>query len=127
MEREAHPSGKHVDDSSAPSPVRGFTMTRGRTVPKIELPFEATLLVARPSGSGVTPTGPAAQVLEVCHRKSVAEVAAATRLPLGVARVLLADLVAEGHVTVQRTLTGNSSIDERRDLLQRTLQGLLVS
>ncbi|WP_110241348.1 DUF742 domain-containing protein [Nocardioides gilvus] len=127
MEREAHLSGKHVGDSSAPSAVRGFTITRGRTVPRVELPFEATLLVSIPSGHRAEPTGPAAQVLEVCDRKSVAEVAAALHLPLGVARVLLADLVAEGHVTVQRTLTRNSSIDERRDLLQRTLQGLLVS
>lgn len=127
MEHEAERSDRHVGDAPAPSPVRGFTITRGRTVPRVELPFEATLVVTHSSAARVNPVGPAAQALAVCDRKSVAEVAAALSLPLGVVRVLLADLVAEGHVTVQKTLTRNSSIDERRDLLQRTLQGLLVS
>ena len=127
MEHEAHPSGKHVGDSSTPSLVRGFTITRGRTVPKVELPFEATLLVADASARLTHPTGAAAQVLAVCHSKSVAEVAALTHMPLGVARVLLGDLIADGHVAVQRTLTHDSSVEERRDLLQRTLRGLLVS
>lgn len=126
MEHVATSPGKHAVDSPTPSPVRGFTITRGRTAPRVALPFEATLLVSAVPAAR-TPIGPAARALEVCHRKSVAEVAAALRMPLGVVRVLLADLVADGHVTVQKTLSGNSSIDERRDLLQRTLQGLLVS
>lgn len=127
MEHEAHLQGKHVSDSAAPSPVRPFTLTRGRTVPRVDLPFEATLLVVPSTTALRRPTGTTAQVLEICDRKSVAEVAAALHMPLGVVRVLLADLVAEGHVSVQKTLSARSSVDERRDLLQRTLRGLLVS
>lgn len=127
MEREGDFLGRHAGDAPAPSVVRGFTLTRGRTVPQVDLPFEATLVAAAPTAGRPTPTGPAVRALEVCDRKSVAEVAAALAMPIGVVRVLLADLVVDGHVTVQKTLTHHSSVDERRDLLQRTLQGLLVS
>jgi hypothetical protein len=45
-------------------------------------------------------------------------------MPIGVVRVLLGDLVEQGHVGVQATLTDSSSRDERLDLIERTLRGL---
>jgi len=103
--------------------VRPYTLTAGRTQAKVELPVEATLERVTPEGSK-TPEGQIGQILEICDTKSVAEVSAAVRLPIGVVRVLLGDLVELGHVRVQQTLTENSSFDERKDLIERTLRGL---
>ena len=64
------------------------------------------------------------RIVEVCDRKSVAEVSAAVSMPIGVVRVLLGDLVEQGFVGVQATLNDSSSRDERLDLIERTLRGL---
>ena len=69
-------------------------------------------------------TPSASQVLHLCDRRSVAEVSALVALPIGVVRVLLGDLVEQGLVEAQATLTEHSSKDERIDLLERTLRGL---
>ena len=45
-------------------------------------------------------------------------------MPIGVVRVLLSDLVEQGLVQVQATITESSSIDERIELIERTLRGL---
>jgi DNA-binding IclR family transcriptional regulator len=66
----------------------------------------------------------ALQVLTLCDRRSVAEVSALAKLPVGVVRVLLGDLIEHGMVQVQATLTERSSRDERIELMERTLRGL---
>jgi DNA-binding IclR family transcriptional regulator len=55
---------------------------------------------------------------------SVAEIAARLSLPLGVARVLIGDLVTQGYLRVDATLGESVSTDERRELIGRTLRGL---
>ena len=45
-------------------------------------------------------------------------------MPIGVVRVLLGDLVEQGLVQVQATITETSSKDERIELIERTLRGL---
>jgi Protein of unknown function (DUF742) len=45
-------------------------------------------------------------------------------LPLGVARVLIGDLVTQGYLRVYTTLDASSTKDERRELIGRTLRGL---
>ena len=102
--------------------VRAFTLTSGRTRPRVDLPVEATLL--RQSTPEQSLEGHVGRILDVCDTRSVAEVSALVSLPIGVVRVLLGDLVAMGHVRVQATLTEDSSYDERRDLIERTLRGL---
>jgi hypothetical protein len=111
------------DDAPPARVVRPYTLTGGRTAPKVELPFEATL---RRQGSGPEETADAnlARILEVCDKRSVAEVSALVHMPIGVTRVLLGDLIEQGHVRVQATLTADSSQDERRELIERTLRGL---
>ncbi|HUO36837.1 MAG TPA: DUF742 domain-containing protein, partial [Mycobacterium sp.] len=65
------------------------------------------------------------KIVELCAtRPSVAEVAARLSLPLGVARVLVGDLVAEGYLRVLHTLDDRSTVEERRELIGRTLRGL---
>jgi len=112
-------------DDEAPSArvVRPYTLTGGRTAPKVELPVEATL--RRESNGSEEPTDAnLLSILEVCDKRSVAEVSAHVKMPIGVVRVLLGDLIVQGHVRVQATLTANSSQDERRELIERTLRGL---
>ncbi|GAA1479287.1 DUF742 domain-containing protein [Nocardioides aestuarii] len=113
----------HEDvETRAPRLVRSYTLTAGRTKTDVDLPVEATL---RRQGfddeGGETPRQ---RILRVCDSKSVAEVSALVKMPIGVVRVLLGDLVEEGLVRVQATLTDSSSTDERRDLIERTLRGL---
>ena len=113
----------HEDvEARAPRLVRSYTLTAGRTRTDVDLPVEATL---RRQGfddeGGETPRQ---RILRVCDSKSVSEVSALVKMPIGVVRVLLGDLVQEGLVRVQATLTDSSSTDERRDLIERTLRGL---
>jgi hypothetical protein len=111
------------DDAPVARVVRPYTLTGGRTAPKVELPVEATL--RREADALEVLTDPnLALILDVCDKRSVAEVSAHVHMPIGVVRVLLGDLIEQGHVTVQATLTADSSQDERRDLIERTLRGL---
>ena len=103
--------------------VRAYTITSGRTHAAVTLPLEATLRVL-PRDADLPLTPSALQVLHVCDCRSVAEVSALVALPIGVVRVLLGDLVEQGLVRVQATITEHSSKDERIDLLERTLRGL---
>jgi hypothetical protein len=113
------------DEAPVARVVRPYTLTGGRTAPKVELGFEATLrrdndVPDQPGSLG----GRLAEILEVCDRRSVAEVSALVHMPIGVVRVLLGDLIEQGRVRVQATLTADSSHDERRELIERTLRGL---
>jgi hypothetical protein len=102
--------------------VRSYTLTAGRTRSAVDLPLEATL--RRQGFDDEAGETPRQRILRVCESRSVAEVSALVSMPIGVVRVLLGDLVKEGKVRVQATLTDTSSSDERRDLIERTLRGL---
>ncbi len=117
------PHRPELEDDAPPARlVRSYTITSGRTKAEVDLPMEATL---RRQGFDDEPgDGPRQQILRVCDSQSVAEVAAKVKMPIGVVRVLLGDLVQEGKVRVQATLTDTSSRDERRELIERTLRGL---
>jgi Protein of unknown function (DUF742) len=106
--------------------VRPYTLTAGRTQAPVELPIEAPISTVR---FGPSPNWPRsdvrAKILGLCAESpSVAEIAARLALPLGVARVLAGDLVTQGYLRVDATLGESTSIDERRELIGRTLRGL---
>jgi hypothetical protein len=62
-------------------------------------------------------------IVELCRRmRSVAEISALLRMPLGVVRVLLSDLADQGRIRVYGTGHGSGSPD--RALLERVLSGL---
>ncbi|HEX2286970.1 MAG TPA: DUF742 domain-containing protein [Mycobacterium sp.] len=114
------------DVADEPSLVRPYTLTAGRTDARIDLPLEApieTVTSAKPPrwpGNDVR-----GQILAVCaDHPSVAEIAAKLSLPLGVARVLIGDLVTQGYLQVHTTLGDSTTDDERRELIGRTLRGL---
>ncbi|ANI38507.1 DUF742 domain-containing protein [Mycolicibacterium vaccae] len=113
-------------ESAPPSLVRPYTLTAGRTDSAVQLPLEAPVgLAAAAPPSGWSADDVRAQILDVCaERPSVAEIAAHLSLPLGVARVLVGDLVVQGYLWVHPTLGQAETADERRELIGRTLRGL---
>jgi hypothetical protein len=104
--------------------VRPYTLTGGRTRSEAaDFPIE-TLVVTTEDGRQRTATLAHEQrrIAELCGDPiSVAEVAARIGVPLGVARVLVGDLSAEGVVDVHRPSGG-----DRPDLklLERVLGGI---
>ena len=117
------PPPEPEDEGYRPRLIRSYTLTAGRTAAKVELAMEATLrLQAGAEAPVLSPS--AAQVLEVCDRRSVAEVSALTKMPIGVTRVLLGDLIEQGLVRIQATINDKTSTDERLELIERTLRGL---
>ncbi|MGW0163429.1 DUF742 domain-containing protein [Mycobacterium sp. NPDC003323] len=118
--RDAWEIGEPAD---VPSMVRPYTLTSGRTASEVDLPLEApieTVATAHWPGGDVR-----SRILALGRDgPSVAEVAALLALPLGVARVLIGDLVTEGYLRVHATLSDDATSDDRRELIGRTLRGL---
>lgn len=115
-------SGEVPDE---PSLVRPYTLTAGRTASHVDLSLETPISAA---AFAPRPQWPAnevrADILRMAsHSLSVAEVAARLSLPLGVARVLIGDLVTEGYLRTHVTLA-TATIEDRRELIGRTLRGL---
>ena len=104
--------------------VRPYALTAGRTRPSVDLPLEATLRLDTSATRRAWGEDLQGKIIGVADLRSVAEVSALVKTPIGVTRVLLGDLVQQGYVHVQATLTENSTDDERFDLLERTLRGL---
>jgi hypothetical protein len=117
-------TGKDRDLGPTARFVRPYTITAGRTEAKIPLPLEATLRRQRRRGPDSDLSAGALQVLDACDTRSVAEVSALVSMPIGVVRVLLGDLIEQGFVQVQATITDGSSTNERIELIERTLRGL---
>jgi hypothetical protein len=115
------------DDRDEPRLVRPYILTAGRTDSRVDLPLEAhiqTVLdpLKPPRWPGNDVRG---QILTMCaDSPSVAEIAAVSSLPIGVARVLIGDLVTQGYLRVHTTLGDSSTDDDRRELIGRTLRGL---
>jgi hypothetical protein len=62
-------------------------------------------------------------IVELCRRmRTVAEVSALLKMPLGVVRVLLGDLADQGRIRVHGT--GHGTDRPNRALLERVLSGL---
>jgi hypothetical protein len=112
------------EDAPAPRVVRHFTLTSGRAHTNVEIPLEATIRRLSLVDGTPLPGGVHGRILEVCDTTSLAEVSANLSMPIGVVRVLVGDLVEQGHLRIQATITDDSSYDERRDLIERTLRGL---
>ena len=117
------PPGRTSERAAAARFVRPYTITAGRTERRSTCRWRPPCVACRQE---TTPTlSPAArQVLDACDTRSVAEVSALVSMPIGVVRVLLSDLVEQGLVQVQATITDSSSKDERIELIERTLRGL---
>jgi thioredoxin-dependent peroxiredoxin len=110
-----------------PSLVRPYTLTAGRIDSGVDLaleaPVEALHTTAKPPRWRKNDVR--GQILTSCVQSpSVAEIASRLSLPLGATRFLVDDLVAQGYLRVRAPLSDSMAIDERRELISRTLTGL---
>lgn len=106
---------------------RPYVLTGGRTRGRgDELPLEAMALTIGPawqSGRRVPPE--AFDIADICIRPcSVAEIAVRLDLPLGVTRVLVADLAADEALRVGETAGTGTSGTSRVAMLERLLAGV---
>lgn len=124
---ESNDQSIESEASHEPSLVRPYALTAGRTDAEVELPLEVPVQAVattakRPSWPKNDVRG---QILACCvHGRSVAEIAAQLSLPLGATRYLVGDLVTQGYLRMNAIPGDSMSIEERRELLTRTLRGL---
>jgi hypothetical protein len=115
-----------LPSSSEPNLVRPYTLTAGRTGSSVELPLEAPIEALDSARyHRWQPNDVRGEIVLLCaSRPSVAEISVKLDLPLGVTRVLVGDLVISGYLRVHATLDDHSTLEERRELIGRTLRGL---
>lgn len=105
--------------------VRAYAWTGGRTRSNISLEIE-TLVSANDQtrqSAGIL-QAEHQHVVELCRSpRSVAEVAALMRLPLGVVKVLLGDMAERGMVDVHQTASAGGDTPDL-GLMERVLSGL---
>ncbi|SDY27863.1 Protein of unknown function [Amycolatopsis xylanica] len=110
--------------------VRPYALTGGRTKANHALELETLVSAKEEVAVGVFSDAAMQQIeslsiMEECRTpRSVAEIAAAMRIPLGVARVLISDAADAGLVTVHKTLSGNDGAEAHLVLMERVLSGL---
>ena len=112
--------------SAGPSLVRPYALVRGRTRrgSAEPLPVE-TVIVTKLAVDAAGLQLESAAIVRLCQRAySVAEISARLSLPVGVVRVLVADLAADGYVVVNRPLDPRADGAVDRVLLERVLAGL---
>jgi hypothetical protein len=106
-------------------PVYAFTRGRTRAVGQ-DLPLEAVVTATGPSlASGASLQIESRAIVEMCARpKSLAEIGAALRVPVGVARVLVGDLANGGYLEVHLPRTADGAGGPGHAILGRLLDGL---
>ncbi len=120
----AHPSAEPSPEPGGVSPLRPYLLTGGRVRPTdATLELEAQVVTTE-SGYGAMAALDYEQrdIVRLCHRPlAVAEVAARLGLHLGVARVLVGDLVEAGHLAVRRP----EAVAHRNiEIIERVIRGL---
>jgi hypothetical protein len=124
-------NGRHppLDEDDLPEDdedflVRPYAVTGGRTEPRYQLEIEAMVVAQYYEARDISLLTPECQaILEFCRDwRSVAEVSAVLQMPLGVARILIADLGAEGLVRIHQLDHAQGGPDVK--LLERVLSGL---
>ncbi|MFI5911013.1 DUF742 domain-containing protein [Dactylosporangium sp. NPDC051541] len=106
--------------------VRPYAVTKGRTEPTQEIAIEALMLTMQRGVEASRYAGRDWQFIAgLCADRplSLAEIAASMRVPLGVARVVVADMITEGILTLHEPLEAGDT-QERINVLERVLIGL---
>jgi hypothetical protein len=94
--------------------VRPFFVTGGRTHPLADGLRIETLVSAQPWAAHAPLRFEARQIVEFCQSpQSVAEIASMLGMPVGVTKVLIGDLTAEGYVACHQTAEVPIDIIER--------------
>jgi hypothetical protein len=123
-----------VSDAASPfslpdkgsSLVRPYAVTGGRTKPSYQLQIEAMVSASHYEARDLSSLSPECQsILGYCRDwRSVAEISAVLRMPLGVARVLIGDMAVEGLVRVHQADLSQGQGRPDLNLLERVLSGL---
>jgi hypothetical protein len=127
-QRQPYPAAQQhysaEDESSSTRLVRPYTVTGGRTQPRYKLALEALVTATVYEPRDLSVLAPECQaILQFClDWRSVAEISAVLRLPLGVARILVADMSADGLVRIHQRDDSEGRPD--LNLLERVLSGL---
>ncbi|MGQ0480979.1 MAG: DUF742 domain-containing protein [Pseudonocardia sp.] len=125
-----HEAAAEIEDDPGPNgfgstSVRPYAWTRGRTRSGYALEIETLVSTSTRGREQVA-------LLQVEHRavaelceqaRSVAEVAALLRVPLGVAKVLVGDMAGLGLVAVHQSVSANGDVPDL-SLMERVLSGL---
>lgn len=115
-----------ADAGDGPSLVRPYALVGGRTRAggAAPLPVESIVVSESDVDADELVLEPE-EIVRLCRRpQSVAEVSATLGLPVGVIRVLVADLLAAGFVRVDLPLDPQADGGVDRALLERVLAGL---
>jgi hypothetical protein len=129
ISRERHHGDDSLDRGEDTAIVRPYALTGGRTKSNYALELE-TLVSTKATAEGAISEAVVEQIeslsiMEECRNpRSVAEIAAILRVPLGVARVLISDAADAGLVTVHKTISGNDGAEAHLVLMERVLSGL---
>ena len=112
------------EESGSTRLVRPYTVTGGRTQPRYKLALEALVSASVYEPRDLSVLAPECQaILQFClDWRSVAEISAVLRMPLGVARILVADMSADGLVRIHQRDDSEGRPD--LNLLERVLSGL---
>jgi hypothetical protein len=104
--------------------VRPYAVTGGRSEPRYQLEIEAMVAVAHYQDRDTSVLSPEYQAILGLGGgwRSVAEISAVLRMPLGVARILIADMAVEGLVRIHQLDHAQGRPD--LNLLERVLSGL---
>lgn len=114
-----------IDGTEDEEPLfRPYTVTGGRSEPRFHLAMEALVsasFIMEEDLALLTPEQDA--IIRLCRSyRSVAEISALLRIPLGVARVLVADMVDEGFVRIHQPRLDQGQPD--LNMLERVISGL---
>ncbi|WP_190818882.1 DUF742 domain-containing protein [Saccharopolyspora pogona] len=121
---EAYPDDPVEPEAPAASSIRSYTWTGGRTRSNLQLELETLVSTGEMYQPGVAVRLEHQSIAELCqHPRSVAEVGALLSVPIGVARVLLADMSDLGLITVHQTVSESGSAPHMV-LMERVLSGL---
>ncbi|GAA3874526.1 hypothetical protein GCM10022243_44370 [Saccharothrix violaceirubra] len=109
----------------APAIVRAYSWTGGRTTTSYHLEIETLVSVVEwDLPPGTLMKAEHQEVVNLVARpRSVAEVAALLRVPLGVAKVLLGDMAERGLIDIHLTATSDGETPDL-GLMERVLAGL---
>jgi len=114
------------ETADEPSLVRPYTLTPGRIDSGVGLAPETRVEALNTTAKPRWPRNDVRhQILTwSVNSTTVAEIAARLSLTLGATRFLVGDLVTQGYLGVHAPLGDSMTIDERRELIRRTLVGL---
>ena len=101
-EREPSPPAAEPGDDLV---VRPFMLTGGRTRPLHDGLRIETLLHAAPAALSAPLRFESRRIVELCQAPmSIADLSVALKVPLGVVRVIVADLVTDGYLRIEEQL-----------------------